>query len=84
MPGCRRYLNQNLEYGSNSRTHLTYARNLYNQAPRLNRDTIWVNDKNTRKHHTQGSQEVSPFRTSDLKAARNRQDGIIMTKVKHK
>ena len=30
--------------------------------------------KNTNKHHTQESQEVSPFPASDHKAARNTQD----------
>ena len=30
--------------------------------------------KTTRKHHIQGSQEVSPFQTGDHKAARNRHD----------
>ena len=29
-------------------------RNLHNQVPHLNRDTIWESDK-TRKHHTQES-----------------------------
>ena len=38
---------------------------------------MWESDKNTRKHHTQESQEVSPFPAGDHKAARNRQD--IMT-----
>ena len=46
-------------------------RNRYTQIPHLTRDTILESGKNTRKHHTQGSQEVSPFPTGDHKAARN-------------
>ena len=34
-------------------------RNRYNQVPHLTQDTIWERDKYTRKHHIQGSQEVS-------------------------
>ena len=37
-------------------------------------------DKNTRKHNTQESKEVSPFQAGDHKAARNRQ-GSIITKI---
>ena len=48
--------------------------NRYNQVPHLTQDTIWENDKNTRKHHIQESQVVSPFPAVDHKAARNRQD----------
>ena len=33
-------------------------RNPYNQ---ILQDTIWENDKNTRKHHKQEGQELSPF-----------------------
>ena len=40
-------------------------------------------DKNTRKHHTQESQEVSPFPVGDYKAERNRHDGIIKQTRKH-
>ena len=36
-------------------------------------DTTWESDKNTRKHHTQENQEVSPFQAGDHKAARNKQ-----------
>ena len=32
----------------------------------LTRDTIWESDKNTRKHHTQESQEVGPCPAGDL------------------
>ena len=36
---------------------------------------VWKGDKNNKKkHHIQGSQEVSPFPTGDHKAARNRHD----------
>ena len=49
--------------------------------PHLTRDTIWESYKNTRKHHTQESQEVSPFPVGDHKATRNRQDSIIKTNV---
>ena len=49
-------------------------RNRYNQVPHLTRDTIWENDKKTRKLHKQESQEVSHFPAGDHKAARNRQD----------
>ena len=51
-------------------------RNQYNQ--------VSQSDKNTRKHHTQESQEISPFPAGDQKAARNRQDGITKTNMKHK
>ena len=44
--------------------------NRYNQVPHLTRDTNWESDKNTRKHHTQESQEVSLFPSGDHKAAR--------------
>ena len=37
---------------------------------------------NARKHHTQESQEVSPFPADDNKAAMNRQES--MTNTKHK
>ena len=47
----------------------TKIRNSYNQIPHLTQDTIWESDKNTRKHYIQESQEVSPFPTSDHKAA---------------
>ena len=35
---------------------------------------VWEGDKKTRKHHIQGSQEVSPFPTGDHMAVRNRND----------
>ena len=43
-------------------------RNRYNQVPHLTKGTVWENDKNTRKHHIQESQAVSPFTTGDHKA----------------
>ena len=61
----------------------TKIRNRYNQVPHLNGRNIWVSEKNTRKHHTQESQEVSPFPAGDHMAARNRRDNIIKTNVKH-
>ena len=56
-------------------------RNRYNQIPHLTQDTIWESDKNTRKHHLQESQEVSPFQGGDHKVAKNRQDS--MADIKH-
>ena len=50
----------------------------------VDQDTIWESDKNTRKHHTQESQEVSPSPSGDHMAASNRQDSIIKTNVNHK
>ena len=44
-------------------------RNRYNQVPHLTQDTVWESDKNTRKHHIQDSQEVSPFPAGDHKIA---------------
>ena len=48
-------------------------RNRYNQVPHMTQDTTRESDKNTMKHHTQESQDVSPFRAGDHKAERNRQ-----------
>ena len=42
----------------------------------MTRDTLWESDKNIRKHHTQESQDISPFPAGDYEAARNRQDSI--------
>ena len=47
-------------------------RNRYNQVPQLTKDTTWESDKNTRKHHIQESQEVSPSPAGDHKAAMNK------------
>ena len=38
---------------------------LSNGGPSYRKDTIWESDKNTRKHHTQESQEVGPFPAGD-------------------
>ena len=46
-------------------------RNRYNQAPWLTLNAIWESDKNTRNHHTQESQEVSPLPAGDHKATGN-------------
>ena len=56
-------------------------RNWYNQVPHLTQDITWESDKNTRKHLTQESQEVSPFPAGDHKAATNRQDSHIYNKT---
>ena len=37
-------------------------------------DTTWESNENTIKHHTQESQEVSPFPAGDHKATANRQE----------
>ena len=50
---------------------------------RYNRPKTQEIDKNTRKHHTQERQDVSPFPAGDHKAARKRQGSIIKTNVKH-
>ena len=52
--------------------------------PDLRHHDIWESDKNTRKHCTQESQEVSSFPAGDRKAARNIQGSIIKTTMKHK
>ena len=57
-------------------------RNRYIQVPYMTQNTRWESDKNTRKHNTQESQEVSPFPAKDHKAARIRQDSI--TKINKK
>ena len=54
--------------------------NRYNQVPHLTQDTTWESYKNTRKHHIQESQEVSPFQVGDHKAAMNRQESMTNTK----
>ena len=59
-------------------------RNQNNQVPHLTRDTKWESHKNTSKHHTQESQEVSLFPAGDQKAARNIQHSIVKTNQKHK
>ena len=58
--------------------------NGYNQVPYLTQDTTWENDKTTRKHHIQLSQQVSPFPADDHKAATNRQDSMTDTNINNK
>ena len=53
------------------------SRNRYNQAPHLTQGTTRESGKNTIKHHTQESQELSPF-----PAAMKRQEN--KTNKKHK
>ena len=58
------------------------VRNPYNQVQYLTQDTTWESDKgdkNTIKHHTQESQEVSPFPAGDQKATMNRQESTTNT-----
>ena len=59
-------------------------RNRYNQVPHLTQDTVWESDKNSRKRHIQGSQDVSPSPTGDLSAARNRHDSMAKTNTNNK
>ena len=74
---CQQYFLSNMKVRKKAK-----IRNQYNQVLHLTQDTIWVSDKNTRKHHIQESQEVIPFPAGDHKAAMNRQDS--MTDTKHK
>ena len=48
----------------------------------MTQDTTWEGDINTRKHHIQESQEVSPSPAGDHKAAMNRHDSMADTKHK--
>ena len=48
----------------------------------MNQDNTWESDKNTRKHHIQESEEVSPFPAGGHKAALNRH--YSLTDTKHK
>ena len=54
----------------------------------LNQDNTWESNKNTINHHTQESQEVSPFPAGDHKATANRQETWqtrnTVTKMIHK
>ena len=61
-------------------------RNRYNQVPHLTQEATLENDKNTRKHHFQESQDSSPFPAGNHKAAMNRQDRheTYITKRIHK
>ena len=62
------------------RNRYDQVKNRYNQVPHLTQEITWESDKNTRKHHTQESQEVSPFSAGNHKAAMNRQDSTTDTK----
>ena len=57
-----------------SKANKAKIENRYNQVLHMTKDMVWECDKNTRKHHIQGSQEVSLFRTGDHKATRNTHD----------
>ena len=51
-------------------------RNRYNQVPHLTQDTTRESDRITIKHHSQESQEVSPFPAGDHKVTMNRQESM--------
>ena len=53
----------------------------YNIAPNLTQVTIWESEKNTRKHHIQEGQEVSPFPAGVHKATKNKQDSMTKTNM---
>ena len=59
-------------------------RNRYNQVLHLTQETTWESGKNTRKHHTQESQEVSPFPAVDHKARQHDRHETQITKNTHK
>ena len=41
------------------------AQELIHSLPQLTQYTVWESEKNTRKHHIQESQEISPFPEGD-------------------
>ena len=57
-------------------------RNRCNQVSHLTQDTTWESDKITKKHHTQESQEASPFSAGNHKATMNRWDSMADMKLK--
>ena len=61
-------------------------RNRYNQVPygRYNQVPYGKVTKTQEKHHTQESQEFSPFPAGDHKAAKNIQDSMTKANTKHK
>ena len=67
---------------SNTVSKEAKIRNRYNQVPHLTQNTTRESDKNTIKHHTQESQEVSPFPAGDHKAEMSRQESRANTKHK--
>ena len=77
---CKDTMSYLCEYKSKEEKAKIRAR--YNQVPHLTQDTTWESDKNTRKHHIQESQDISPFQAGDHKAAMNRQDCMTDTKDK--
>ena len=72
-----RILSLNYEHKEEGKDHESIQSSTH-----LTQDTIWESDKNTRKHHIQESQEVSPFPAGDHKTAMNRQDSTTGTKHK--
>ena len=56
----------------------------YNKVPHLTQDTISEIDKKTKIHHVPESQEVSLIPLVEHKAARNGQDSMTNTNMKHK
>ena len=65
-----------VELESNKVRPKAKIRNPFNQIPHLTQDTIWESVTNTRKHHIQERQEVSPFPAGDHKAASNKHDSL--------
>ena len=61
-----------------------YLQTEYNQAPHLTKDTTWESSKITIKHHTQESQEVSPFPAGDHKQTRKQKHETQITNMIHK
>ena len=57
-------------------------RKRYNQVPHSTQDTTWESNKNT-INITNNSQEVSPFRAGDHKAAMNRRKSMRNTRRKN-
>ena len=50
----------------------------------IKEDTTWESDKNTKKHHTQESQDVSSFPAGNHKAAMNRQESMTKPNINNK
>ena len=73
---CKAYGTRGLKVNVKIKKKGKYLQSIKKREPHLTLDTIYESDKNTRKHHTQERQKVSPFTTCNHKAARNRQDSI--------
>ena len=58
--------------------------NRYTYVPHPTQDSIWESDKNTRKYHTQESQEANTFQAGDHECTKNRQDSITKTNMNYK